>query len=102
MKTSVHLYRDCLRLVKHIAGKSSKGNALRMTINTEFKKNAGETDPHRIEVMKSAAIRGLANYLMMESTAKDARFQQSSQKYNSTQAASLNLEHPKEPKEGAK
>lgn len=73
-RTIPQLYRDCLRLVEHIAGKSAKAQKLRGIIGNEFRKNAHITDPLMIEGLKSGAIRGLSNYLMMESSSKDQRF----------------------------
>ena len=67
------LYRDCLRLCFHIGGRSAKGDALRSTVRGEFRKNMGETDPVKIENLKLAAVRGLSNYLTLESGAKDPR-----------------------------
>jgi hypothetical protein len=74
-RTTPQLYRDCLRLVVHIAGKSKKGHSLKGILRNEFKKNASVTDPAIVENLKSNAIRGLANYLMMESATKDKKFQ---------------------------
>lgn len=74
-RTSPQLFRDCLRLVNHIAGKSKKGVALRKIVKGEFVKNAKVGDPVRIDALKSNAIRALANYLMMESANKDKKFQ---------------------------
>eukprot|EP01038_Epipyxis_sp_PR26KG_P008966 gene8966-12094_t len=73
-KSSSQLYRDCLRLIKHIAGtKSNKSKALQVIVKGEFKKNAQVSDPIMIENLKSNAIRGLANYLMIESSNKDKK-----------------------------
>lgn len=54
---------------------------LRGIVKKEFIKNAAVEDPVKVESLKSNAIRGLANYLMMESTAKDARLQKFSTNY---------------------
>ena len=67
------LYRDCLRLVQHIAGKSAKGNQLRLIVRNEFKKNAHVEDPQVVENLKCNAIRGLSNYLMLQSFNKDSK-----------------------------
>lgn len=80
-KTTPQIYRDCLRLIKHIAGKSKKNDAITRIVRNEFKKNAGVKDDAVIEKLKSNAVRGLSNYLMMESLSKDARFQQQSQAF---------------------
>jgi len=88
-RTSPQLYRDCLRLIDHIAGKSAKGRSLRALIGKEFKKSSGISDPQIIEGMKSNAIRGLSNYLMMESSNKDARLKSHSNSFNSGVARSI-------------
>jgi hypothetical protein len=80
-RSAPQLYRDCLRLVQHIAGKSKKGDSIRKIVRQEFKKNSGLTDHTQIEHLKSHAVRGLANYLMIESTAKDAKLQKSANTY---------------------
>ncbi len=88
-RSSPQLYRDCLRLVNHIAGKSKKGNQLRKIVKTEFLKNAKVDDSAKIETLKSNAIRGLANYLMIESTNKDQRLQQFANDYAKKEASGL-------------
>eukprot|EP01031_Cornospumella_fuschlensis_P029810 gene29810-35991_t len=72
-RSTPQLYRDCLRLVKHIAGRSQKGENIRRVLRHEFRKNATLDDPAKVEQLKSNAVRGLANYLMIESASKDAR-----------------------------
>ena len=42
-----------------------------------------------IEKLKSNAIRGLSNYLMMESSAKDERFQKQSKEFVSREVDSI-------------
>jgi hypothetical protein len=90
-KTTPQIYRDCLRLVKHIAGKSKKSEAVTKIVRNEFKKNAAVKDEVVIEKLKSNAIRGLSNYLMMESSAKDERFQKQSQAYVKREVESIKL-----------
>ena len=80
-KTTPQIYRDCLRLVKHISGKSKKSEAITRIVRNEFKKNAKLEDEDVIEKLKSNAVRGLSNYLMMESAAKDTRFQKQSKDF---------------------
>eukprot|EP01036_Dinobryon_divergens_P027027 gene27027-35736_t len=90
VRTSSQLFRDCLRLIHHIAGKNSpKAISLKRIVKAEFKKNAKQTDRQVIESLKSNAVRGLANYLMMEASTKDARLHSLSQSYNSKEAESL-------------
>ena len=88
-KTTPQIYRDCLRLIKHISGKSKKSTNINRLVRHEFRKNAQVTDLEQVEKLKSNAIRGLANYLMMESSAKDQRFQERSQSFVKREAESL-------------
>lgn len=62
---------------------------LRGIVKKEFIKNAKVEDPVQVESLKSNAIRGLANYLMMESTAKDSRLQKFSTNYVQKEVDSL-------------
>lgn len=67
------LYRDCLRLVNHVApGYSPKAIALRTMVQSEFRKNMELTDPIAIENAKAGAVRALANYMVFQSGAQDA------------------------------
>jgi hypothetical protein len=77
-RSSLQLFRDCLRMVNHVAGKSPKGLRLRQIVRGEFKRNALITDNLKIEALKANAIRALSNYLMMESSASDKKFKQKS------------------------
>ena len=71
-KTSAQLFRDCLRLISHISGKTSKKTLnIKRIVKAEFRKNGWEKDTSRVDALKSNAIRGLANYLMLESMQKD-------------------------------
>jgi len=73
-RTSVQLYRDCIRLIKHIApGHSPKSIALHKMVRTEFSKHKDVTDPATVEALKSGAVRALANYMLFESGAKDEK-----------------------------
>ncbi|POM79750.1 mitochondrial protein [Phytophthora palmivora] len=67
------LYRDCLRLAKHIGGNSKKGQAIKELVRREFEKGRSETDPEKIEALKANAVRGLSNYLMLANSSKDQR-----------------------------
>ena len=73
-RTVVQLYRDCLRLIHHVApGGSGKAEALRSTVRNEFRKNEKVTDPDRIEICKGNAVRALSNYLLATSAPKDPK-----------------------------
>ena len=61
-KPPLHLYRDCIRLISHLApGSSPKSLALRSTLRREWDKNRGVTDQAKIEDLRGGAVRGLAN-----------------------------------------
>jgi len=70
-KTTVQLYRDCLRLIKYVAGDSAKGRQMRLMVGGEFRRHKDETDPEKIEELRFNAIRGLSNYLLFEAASKD-------------------------------
>jgi hypothetical protein len=61
-------------------------------VRNEFKKNAKLTDEAVIEKLKSNAVRGLSNYLMMESAAKDERFQKQSKAFIAREVDSIKNE----------
>ena len=71
-RTTLELYRDCLRLVRHIApGESPKAMALRSTVRQQFKQHMNETNEAQIEALKANAVRGLYNYMLFQSAKKD-------------------------------
>jgi hypothetical protein len=59
-------------------------------VRNEFKKNKDVKEIEKIEVLKGSAIRALSSYLMMESSAKDERFQRNVAKFTKSEADSLN------------
>ena len=67
-RTSVELYRDLLRLIRHIApGSSPKALALRGTVRAEFDKSrhlCPKTDEGKIDALKANAVRALSNYML--------------------------------------
>ena len=68
-RTSLQLYRDCLRLAKRVGGRSAKEAMVR----AEFKKNRDERDPDMIAEQKASAMRALSNYLLHASASTDPR-----------------------------
>ncbi len=70
MRTSLQLYRDVMRLVDHVAGKSRKAEAMKVLVRKEFRKNADEIDPDKITQMKQRAQKGIQNYLALEAVSK--------------------------------
>lgn len=82
-RTALQLYRDCIRLVSHIApGSSPKGVALRSIVKLEFTKSKDEKDEGRIEVLKAGAIRALSNYMLYESGGKDEKLGKAMKKFH--------------------
>lgn len=74
-RTSVQLYRDLLRMVRHSSGAhSSKSNELRSLIKREFLKNAKVEDEQKLSQLKHNGVRALSNYLLMQAAQKDGRF----------------------------
>ena len=88
-RTTPQLFRDCLRLVNHIAGKSKKGEQLRRIVGGEFRRNSKVEDAEKVSQLKSNAIRALANYLMLESASKDSRFKDKAASYSNREANSI-------------
>ena len=56
-KSSKALFRDCLRLIKHMAGLSSpKAINLRAIVAAQFRANALVTDPAKLHVLKQGCV----------------------------------------------
>ena len=55
-RTAVQLYRDCLRLVKHMAGNSAKGHHLKALVGSEFRKNMDEQDEEKVANLKTKCV----------------------------------------------
>ena len=58
-------------------------------IRTEFRKHADVRDPAVIEQLKSNAVRGLANYLMIESISKDKKLKEHADAFNKKELDSV-------------
>jgi hypothetical protein len=90
VRSTCQLYRDCLRLVQHMAGaRSKKATQLKLIVRSEFRKNANVTDPERIDALKANAVRALANYLMLEASSKDSRFMDRSAEFVKREVTSI-------------
>lgn len=86
----LQLYRDCLRLVRHVApGSSAKSNALRSIVRQEFSKNRDLQDPQQIEALRANAIRALSNYLLFQNAKSDPKVKQAAQSFHEQQQSSL-------------
>ena len=66
-KTTPQIYRDCLRLIRHAFGRSSKAEACKALLAAEFRKHMNETDPDKIAELQNRAKQGLMNYLAIAS-----------------------------------
>jgi hypothetical protein len=80
----LQLYRDCLRLVRHIApgATSAKALALQRTVRHEFRKNAHVTKAEELDNLKANAVRALSNYLLAVSAPKDAGLQSTAKNFH--------------------
>mmetsp|Transcript_31391 Transcript_31391/g.76927 ORF Transcript_31391/g.76927 Transcript_31391/m.76927 type:complete len:98 (-) Transcript_31391:168-461(-) len=69
---SKRLYKDCMRLVFHVASEHKTVNVkqVRTVVKQQFMMNANETDPKKLEELKNAALRALTNYVMHLSQSK--------------------------------
>ena len=47
-RTTLQLFRDCLRTAHHIGGDSAKGRALKQVVKDGFRKHIGVTDAAEI------------------------------------------------------
>ena len=66
-----------MRLVRHMApGYSPKARALRQSVRSQFDAGRRETDPVKIDNLKSNAVRALSNYMLYQSARKDVQLQQ--------------------------
>mmetsp|Transcript_17984 Transcript_17984/g.32012 ORF Transcript_17984/g.32012 Transcript_17984/m.32012 type:complete len:93 (-) Transcript_17984:167-445(-) len=65
--STLKLYRDSLRLARYLGSKQGNTEALQDHIRETFRANMGETDPQKIEEQRTAAVRGLSNYMVFES-----------------------------------
>ncbi|KAA0160354.1 hypothetical protein FNF31_04371 [Cafeteria roenbergensis] len=74
-RTNLQIYRDTLRLIKHIAGaRSAKATALKALAAKQFRENASLRDPDAIAEARNRAEVMLSNYVLYEQSRKDSRF----------------------------
>jgi Complex 1 protein (LYR family) len=100
-RTARQLYRDCLRLIHHIAPgmfTNRKALALRTMVRTEFRKNQHLTDVNAIEHAKAQAVRALSNYFVLKAVPQDPKVQAAATDYHtrSVQSASVEQQSLKE------
>lgn len=63
-KSTLEIFRDCLKLVPRMVIEPPKINAVRLLIKREFEKNRKESDSEKIDSLRFNAIRGISNYLI--------------------------------------
>ena len=64
-KSTLEIFRDCLRLIPKMVQEPNKVIAVRSLVKREFNKNRFEKDPEKIEALRFGAIRGISNYLLL-------------------------------------
>lgn len=76
-RTIPQLYRDCLRLIRHVSpGRTSaKAISLRTSVRMEFGKPVN--DENDLESRKSNAVRALSNYMLAISALQDSKLKPS-------------------------
>ena len=72
-RSTLQLFRDCLRLAAHVGGDSPKGVALKRMVTEGFRKHSDVTDAAEISKLKADAVRALSNYLVMKSLNKSKK-----------------------------
>ncbi|CAB9516258.1 expressed unknown protein [Seminavis robusta] len=88
-KTSLQLYRDCLRLVRYVApGESKKAVALRSIVRNEFAKNREVQEEQQLQALRANAIRALSNYLLFQNASSDPKVKQAVQSFHDRHVSS--------------
>lgn len=64
-KSTLEIFRDCLRLVPKMVQEPKKVVAVRRLVKLEFSKNRHEKNPEKIQQLRFNAIRGISNYLLL-------------------------------------
>lgn len=68
---------------------SPKGIQLRKIVKNEFAKNRDVNEEQKLTTLKGNAIRALTNYLMLESSNKDKKFQEKITKFKNSEFDSI-------------
>ena len=66
-RTTIQIYRDCMRLITHISGDTVKSVKVRNMVRQQFKQNKLIKDEQKIEQLRNNAMQGLTNYLTITS-----------------------------------
>lgn len=96
------LYRDCLRLIRHVAPggpfRNAKARALQETVKAQFAQHRNETDPDKILTYKADAVRALSNYLLATSIKNDPKVRAAAQDFQKRSVQEAKQEQRKPPK----
>ncbi|KAN0033403.1 hypothetical protein ACTA71_002830 [Dictyostelium dimigraforme] len=65
-KSTVHIYRDCIRLARYIGDMNGYAKNMSKQVQLVFKANKNEIDPKKIEEQKTDAVRFLTNFMQHE------------------------------------
>ncbi|EFA77106.1 hypothetical protein PPL_09859 [Heterostelium album PN500] len=65
-KSTVHLYRDCIRLAKYIGSMNGYTKNLHKQVGNIFREHKYETSQEKIEEYKTDATRFLTNFMQHE------------------------------------
>lgn len=68
-KSSLRLYRDCLRAIRHASARSPKAAAMTELVRDEFRKHKDVQSFDKINQLKQAAWEGIQNYVVLRSFA---------------------------------
>lgn len=64
-RTTLTLYRDCLRAARHFAARTPKEQRIRSMIRSEFERNRDVISFDEVKHLREQAITGLQNYVFM-------------------------------------
>ena len=63
---------------------------MRQVVRTQFENSRNEVDEHKIELLKSNAIRGLSNYMLYNSALSDKKLGDNMKKFHRKNMQELN------------
>jgi len=70
-RTTLQLYRDCLRYVKYLKVHDANVNGIREYIQDQWRIGAKEVDPAKINMLKESTYEALSGYLIFEAQRRE-------------------------------
>jgi hypothetical protein len=64
-KSTLSLYRDCLRAIRYTAARSPKARAMKEMVESEFRQNRDLIEFNKIQECRQRAFEGLNNFLLI-------------------------------------